>query len=253
LVGAAIGRFRLARRSPRWPLVISGWIPAILVHVSFNGVVLAAAVGEQLRVLGAVVIGFGGLTVTALFIFLGLREQRQWLVESLDQHMVDLVNADLTPQEREWLADTLDQEAGVTVAEVRASQAYEALEDVLDPIAKQFPRKAELMERIVLQQAQIGIKRRVLDELDDDAMKRQLAHEIARRREDTKRLRREAGLCAMTYLQCVFDPQDNQVSRCLEQWMACDTSQGGDEAGAGAGCSAERQSDRASTADATSG
>lgn len=225
LVGAAVGLFRLSRSAHRRLMTAGGWIVAIVIHALFNSIVVIFPEHGSEGVLAAVGIGLGGFALTIFFIFLGLREQQRWLAESLDEHMVDLLNADLTPQEQAWLAETLDQQAGVSVAEVRASQAYEILDKILKPVARQFPRKAEQMQRIVLQQAQIGIKRRLQEEADDLKVKAQVGGEIARLEEDIKRLRKEAGLGAMAYLKCVFDPQNPEVGTCLEELVSCTGAQ----------------------------
>lgn len=225
MVGVAVGLFRLSRSVHRRLMMVGGWVVAIVVHALFNGfVVLLPAQGSQ-GVLAAVGIGLGGLGLTIFFIFLGLREQQKWLVESLDQHMIDLLNADLTPQEQAWLAETLDRQAGVSVAEVRASQAYEVLDKVLKPVRRQFPRKAEQMELIVLYQAQIGIKRRLREEVSDPEVKAQLDREVARLEKDAKKLRKEVGLGAMAYLKCVFDPQNPELGTCLEELVSCTDAQ----------------------------
>ena len=110
----------------------------------------------------------------------------------------------------------------MTPAEVRASQVYEVLDDFLKPVVQQFPRKAAVMERIVLQQAQIGIKRRVQEEVADAELQERLEQEIAQLQKDTKRLRREAGASAMTYLQCVFaEERGSDIWGCLEGMVAC--------------------------------
>ncbi|MBN1955407.1 MAG: PrsW family intramembrane metalloprotease [Anaerolineae bacterium] len=218
LVGAAVGRFRSWRRA-RWrSMVIVGWVGAVLIHTLFN-VVAVAIPSAAWGMLGAAFIGLGGLAATTLYIFLGLDEQHQWLAESLDQKMVDLVKADLTAEEQEWLAEMLDREAGITVAEVRASQAYDAIDDILEPIAAQFPHKAELMKRIVLQRAQVGIKRRILEKTVNPMAIKLLTEEIARLEENTRQLRKEAGPRAIAYLSCVYNRADEEVGVCFEDML----------------------------------
>jgi RsiW-degrading membrane proteinase PrsW (M82 family) len=224
LVGAAIGRLRLHPHLRRRLMMTAALIFAVLVHAFFNTSVVAAPIDESTEILTVVGIGLGGFGATILFIYLGLREEQRWLMESLDQRMVDLLNADLTPEEREWLDETLDRQAGVSIAEVRASQAYEILDEILGPVARKFPRKAEQIERIVLQQAQIGIKRRVQEEVHDTETKGRLGQEIARLEEDTRQLRKKAGVGAMAYLKCVFDENNADIGACLEELVACTDS-----------------------------
>jgi RsiW-degrading membrane proteinase PrsW (M82 family) len=224
LIGAALGRLSLERDAPRRLLTTVAAALAIGIHAFFNGVALVAQqvnlpspLGQSLGVILALLIGLGGVAVIVKFILLGLRKQQQWLAESLDQRMVDLLNADLSLEEREWLAEVLDQESGVTVEELRASQAYGMIDDILAPIAKQFPRRAEEIERIVLQQAQITIKRRLQEEMEDADEKERIQFEILRLEKDTQQLRREAGSSAATYLKCVFDENSDQLGDCLRQ------------------------------------
>ena len=172
---------------------------AILLHALFNAIVVFFFPNGSL--LMATIIGLVGSGVVTLLIYLGFREERKWLVESLDQKIVDLLKTELTIDEQEWLADFMSQQTGVSFAEVRASQFYESLNDILEPIAQQFPRKSKLLKRIVLQQAQISIKRKVLKELQDGKRRLELEQEIAQMQDNVINLRRDAGGCMMMPLE----------------------------------------------------
>jgi hypothetical protein len=128
----------------------------------------------------AVVVGLAGVGLIAFFINTGLREERQ------------------------WMGETLNRQVGVTAAEMRAAQAYGNLEEVLKPIAQQFPQKAEQVEALLLQQARIGIRRKVEQRLDDPEIKEQLTQEIAQQRAEMERLRKEIGPYVMAYVRSVF-------------------------------------------------
>jgi RsiW-degrading membrane proteinase PrsW (M82 family) len=84
------------------------------------------------------------------------------------------------------------------------AQAYGNLDEVLKPIAQQFPQKAEQVEALLLQQAQMGIKCRVEQRLDDPQLKERLTQEIAQLRADMERLRKEIGPYVMAYIRSVF-------------------------------------------------
>lgn len=222
IVGLALGRLSLERDTPRRLLTVLAAVLAIGIHSLFNSAALFAQhanlpspLDQSLGVILALLIGLGGFAVIVQFILLGLRKQQQWLTESLDQRMVDRLNQDLSSEERVWLAEVLDQEAGVTVAELKASQSFILIDDILAPVAEQFPRKAEEIERIALQQAQIAIKRRLHEEMEDEDEKERIQTEIDRLEEDTRRLRRAAGSSAMAYLKCVFDKNSDQLGACL--------------------------------------
>ena len=155
------------------------------------------------------------------FIGVGLNDEQRWLREGFDQHLMDLVNADLTEDEQAWLKHTLDEEGGVTVAEIRASQIYHILMDILGPVARKFPKKARLMESIVQQQTQIAIKRQILQRLTSPEDQKRQQAEIAELESKLKALRREAGVYVNRYLQWVFDTSEEEVLPCLETAVVC--------------------------------
>jgi RsiW-degrading membrane proteinase PrsW (M82 family) len=180
LVGVAVGRFRFRRRSGRGLAMVGGWIAAIVLHAIFNTVSQFTA---DLGVLGAVLavgIGLGGVGLIAFFIFRGLQEQKQ------------------------WFAETLDRSTGVTGAEVRAAQDYGSISEVLEPLFEQFPQKAEQIEELILKQAQMGIRRKVQQRVEDPKQQEELKQEIAQRQADMERLRKEIGPYAMIFVRSIF-------------------------------------------------
>jgi len=198
LVGVALGWFRLHRRSGRWTGLISGWAIAITLHVIFNAVVSAAPLGETAIAVLAVGIGLTGVGAIVLFIFLGLREQRTWMSEMLDHRV------------------------GVTAAEARAVQSYgDQLDELLKPIAEQFPRKATQVRKLILLQAQLGIKRKVLQKIDDPKMHAGLERDIARLQQEMEQLRKDVGLCVMTYVRSVFPADALDIWSRMELLAAC--------------------------------
>ncbi len=180
LVGAAIGRFRFRKRASRGIGLVGGWLTAIVLHALFNSVAKVDLVSAGLRVPLQVGIGLTGVGMIALFISLGLRE------------------------EQEWFAETLDRKMGVTGAEVRAAKAYATIDEVLQPIAEQFPEQAEQVEALVLRQAQMGIKRKVQQQLDDPRLQEKLGQEVARLKAEMEELRDEIGPYIMVYVRSVF-------------------------------------------------
>ena len=180
LVGAAIGRFRFRKRGGRGLGLAGGWLMAVLLHAVFNGVAKLDLVSAGLRVPLQVGIGLAGVGMIAFFITKGLR------------------------QEQEWFAETLDRKMGVTGAEVRAARAYATIDEVLEPIAEQFPEQAEQVEALVLRQAQLGIKRKVQQEVSDPRLQEKLAQEVERLRAEMEALRDEIGPYIMVYVRSVF-------------------------------------------------
>ena len=180
LVGIAIGRVRFQQKAGRGLGLVGGWIGAILLHGAFNAMTQSGALSGSLQAIVPIGIGFAGVGLIAYIISLGLHEQKQ------------------------WLADTLDRKVGVTGAEVRAAQAYSTLEEMLEPITTQFPQKTEQVMALVLRQAQLGIKRKVQEKLEDPKQKEQLAREIAQMQSEMERLRKQIGPYVMVFVRSVF-------------------------------------------------
>jgi RsiW-degrading membrane proteinase PrsW (M82 family) len=197
LVGAAVGRSRFERQSGRTIGLLGGWAAAILLHGLFNGVLKTAPLSQAAAVPLAIAIGLAGVGLIALFIILGLREERR------------------------WLAETLDRQVGVTAAEVRAAQAYGSLDEVLKPVARQFPRKADQVQALLLRQAQMGIKRKVQQQVDDPNLRERLGREIAELQAEMEALRKEVGLCVMTYVRGVFPEGALDLWGRMELLAAC--------------------------------
>jgi len=179
LVGAAVGRSRFRRRSGRQAALVAGWIVAIILHAIYNGIPAIEAAQSYATII-AVAIGLTGVAVMVAFILRGLAEQR------------------------EWIAETLDEKMRVTQAEVKAVQSLASIEDILEPIAGQFPAKAKQIEQLLLFQAQLGIKRKVQLKSEDAEDRERLDEEITRLRTRVEQLQREIGLYAMTFVRQVF-------------------------------------------------
>lgn len=180
LVGAAIGRFRFQRSSGKALALGGGWLSAILLHAIFNAISKTDLVPAGLVTPLAVVVGLGGVVVIAVFISRGLREEGKWLLE------------------------TLNRQVNVSAAEARAAQSIATLDELLEPIVQQFPQKAEKVQALVLQQAQMGIKRKVFQQLTDEGLKVKLEEEIAQLQAAMEKLRKEIGPYVMVYVRSVF-------------------------------------------------
>jgi RsiW-degrading membrane proteinase PrsW (M82 family) len=180
LVGTAIGRFRFRKRVGRGLALFAGWTIAILLHALFNGIVEHNTISQILKIPILVCIGLGGVGLVALFIKMGLREQRQWIL------------------------DALDRSAGVTGAEAQAAGSLASIDKVLKPITKQFPDKAEQALSLLRLQAKMGIRRRVQQRSDDPWQEAQLGKEIVQLQTEMERLRKEIGPYVMAYLRAVF-------------------------------------------------
>lgn len=221
LIGAAVGRARLQAIRSQRILILGAIFVAVVIHALFNSAVLLTHIFSDFGVHIALGIAAGGFIALIYFINVGLKDEQRWIKESFDQHLMDLVNADLTTEERAWLKQTLDEEGGVTVAEIRASQIYFVLMDILEPVSRKFPKKAKLMESIVQQQTQIAIKRQILRRLTRPADQKRQQAEIAELQARLKALRQEAGVYVNRYLQWVFDTTEEEILPCLETEVVC--------------------------------
>lgn len=180
LVGAAVGRFRFEKRSGRGLAMVGGWLAAIILHAVFNSIARNQTMPQGLVVPLLVAIGLAGVGLIALFINLGLQEQRK------------------------WFAETLNLDIGISGAEVRAAQGYASIDEKLKPLAEQFPKKAEAIEALVLYQAQMGIKMKVQRQVSDPRIKEELSKEIAELQREMERLRKKIGGYAMIFVRTVF-------------------------------------------------
>lgn len=180
LVGTAVGRFRFQHGSRRLLALAGGWLAAIALHATFNGISKAGFVPQGLTTPLAVVLGLGGVGLIAAFIASGLREEGKWMLE------------------------TLNRQVNVSAAEARAAQSIATLDELLTPITEQFPQKAEQVEALVLRQAQLGIKRKVFQKINDAGLKAKLEEEISQLQSEMEHLRRQIGPYVMVYVRSVF-------------------------------------------------
>ncbi len=173
LVGAAIGRARFSRSGGKILGLLGGWIAAILLHALFNRY-------PARNPIAGILIGFAGVALIAFFIMRGLKEQR------------------------EWLTDTLTRQVGVIDADRRATQSYGTIDEMIQPLIDQFPKKADEIRDLLLCQAQLGIKRKVHQQLDNAKLKTQLEPEIEQLQAHIQELRKQIGPFILAYVRSVF-------------------------------------------------
>ncbi|OQA94706.1 MAG: hypothetical protein BWY25_02690 [Chloroflexi bacterium ADurb.Bin222] len=180
LVGVAIGRFRFQRGVHRGMAIAGGWFAAIALHAFFNALGQANLVSLGLVTPLSVAIGLLGVGLITFFINRGLREEGQWMLE------------------------TLDRQVAVSGAEARAAQSFASLDELLTPLAATFPEKAAQIEALVLHQAKFGIKRKIFQQLDSPEARARLQQELDDMQAEMERLRRQIGSYAMIYVRSVF-------------------------------------------------
>ena len=182
LVGISIGRLRFGRGATRAASVLLGWAAAMALHSSFNRVVNAWSGTQALA--AAIAIGLGGVGLIALFIQLGLREEKRWIKE------------------------TLGLKLGVTTREAEIIKRLDSLDTLLAPIVARFGReKAEMVRAFLVKQAQLGIKQKARELAPDERLRKELAEQIEALRGEMEDLRRRVGIYCMIYVRSIF-PQE---------------------------------------------
>ncbi|MBV7339856.1 PrsW family intramembrane metalloprotease [Chloroflexi bacterium TSY] len=195
LLGVALGRFRFARGLARLIALPIGWGIAIFLHVAFNRT-LNQPGGFALQ-LQAILIGFAGVAATVVFILWGLREEQRWLRE------------------------TLGLPVGVSAGESAVIQKFANLDQLLAPIGDRFgEQKQEQVESFLRLQARLGIKRKAQELTPTEALRDELAEEIAAMRSEMDELRRTVGVYCMTYVRLILPPESEPLWTQLEETLS---------------------------------
>ena len=184
LVGISLGRFKFGRGGTRGLALLLGWVAAIVLHASFNRAVYSGA-GGALLPLG---VGIGGVVLVVAFILWGLREERQWLQE------------------------TLSLKLGVSSREAAVVLRMEDLDELLAPIVQHFGEdKRDDVESFLRLQAQLGIKCKVLNKTQGEQPRKELTAQIADLRKQMDSLRRKVGIYCMSYVRSILPPEGSPV------------------------------------------
>ena len=97
-------------------------------------------------------------------------------------------------EERAWLRQTLDQSLGVSPGEAAIVQELAQLDRLLAPVGERFgAEKRRLVETFLRRQAQLGLKRKVEVLTSDPYLRQAMAGEVAALRTEVDRLRRSIG------------------------------------------------------------
>jgi len=182
LVGVALGRLRFGRGLSRIASLLLGWAAAMTLHITFNNVVNRSQ--GLLTLALAVGIGLGGVGLTAAFIFWGLREERQWLRE------------------------TLGLQVGVSAGESAVVQQLDNLDPLLAPIDERFGAdKRKQVETFLRLQAQLGLKRKVQEMTPDPKLRAEMGAQVAALRQEIDTMRQALGVYCMAYVRSILPPE----------------------------------------------
>ncbi|MBN1483605.1 MAG: PrsW family intramembrane metalloprotease [Chloroflexia bacterium] len=196
LVGTAVGRMRYGRGASRVLSMLLGWLLAIGLHMGFNRLAAYAEPGLG-TLLGALGIGMGGAILIVVFIRWGLVEEKRWIAETLGGGAAV---------------------AGVSKGEVIRIQQYEQVDELLEPIVERFGQeKADLVEKFLLKQAHLGIKRKARSMSQGPREQETLAGEIAQLQAEMEEIRNQVGVYCMLYVRAIFPEDVLDFSLVLQQ------------------------------------
>lgn len=184
LIGTALAYSRGEKRRGRGLFAIfGGYALAILFHALFNTMVNA---GTFLVV--AIAYGVIGAGLIWYIIKRGLQVQKEWVKEKLG------------------IADRVTRE------ETRVVSNIETVNELLKPIEARFgAEKSSLVRSLIYKQAEIGIKRKLIESAPGEARRREIAEIIAELVRDINKLRNEIGTYCMMMVREVYLGSDMQI------------------------------------------
>ena len=194
LVGVSLGRLRFGRGFSRIASVLLGWAAAMALHITFNNVINRGQ--GSLTLLLAVVIGLGGIGLTAALIFWGLKEERRWLRE------------------------TLGLQVGVSAGESAMVQQLDNLDSLLAPIGERFgTEKRKQVEALLHLQAQLGLKHKVQEMTPDPKLRAEMGAQVIALRQEMDTVRRALGVYCMAYVRSILPSETKPIWAHLGQTL----------------------------------
>jgi len=189
IIGSILAILRNKRNFLQLLLAFGSIVPAAGLHMGFN-----AMVSDGGSLLIAIPLSLVGAGLIVVIICKGMKI------------------------EQGWIGETLGAADRVTRSETAVVQRIHFLDDVLVPINRQFgPEKAFLAETIILTQAEIGIKRKLLDETQDVTFRRKLEAEIHRLAAGMDEARKAVGPYCMLFLRTVYLEQNTRIWDAINQ------------------------------------
>jgi hypothetical protein len=194
VVGSALGFARFQRFRGRAFFLVAGLVVAILFHMGFNNIT-QSDLGSSLLLLYAAIIGFGGTGFIAWVIRRGLSEQKQWIQDSLAKIDKRVITRN---------------EAAVVDRLADAHSLLEPLEEVFGTDT------AVKIEKFLVLQAQIGIKLKTIEKLNDEKMRAASEREVQSMQTEMESLREQIGGHIMLSLRVIFPDATNLIKNKLE-------------------------------------
>lgn len=185
LVGTALAFYRgEVHKSRGWWVIFGGYMVAIVFHAVFNTMVNAGS-----YLFFAIAYGVMGAFLIWYVIRWGMKTQKQWVSEKLGV------------QDR------------VTREEIRAVTGIEkVVETLIQPFQEKFgEEKVSLLRGLLYRQAEMGIKRRLLESTPSPTKKQEIEAIIQNLYREMEVLRNQLGMYPMMFIREVYLGQEDQV------------------------------------------
>ncbi len=140
-------------------------------------------------------IGFGGTAFVIMVIRRGLEEQRIWIQESFDKLDKRVVTAN---------------EAAVVDQLAQVHELLEPMEDIFGP------ETTVKIEKLLVLQAQLGIKLKTIEKLNDEKMKTAVEKEVEKIQLEMETLRKQIGSHKMVSVRIIFPIAGDLIKNRLE-------------------------------------
>ncbi len=183
VIGTALAYRRGDSSRRGWVVILIGYVFSMGMHILFNtmvntGVALFIAIGY----------GLLGVAVIWQVIRRGMNIQKQWVGEKLG------------------MGDR------VTSSEAKVVRNIDDLDEVLEPIKKEFGEaKVKLVKEIIGKQAEIAIKRKLMETTPSESKKQEMTEVIADLGKEMDVLRRQVGSYCMMYVRSVYLDNDIKI------------------------------------------
>jgi RsiW-degrading membrane proteinase PrsW (M82 family) len=176
-LGIVLGIARFRKPAPRILLSLGGLATAMLLHGGFNNIVTRLA--SDLFLLGyAITIGAGAAFLIVMLIKRGLRE------------------------EKKWIGETLNDDLRVERQEAAAVQKLDNVDKVISHLAERLGEdKAEQIRKLLYIQAKLGIKTKSAEKMENEKLRVAILAEVGELRKEMETARKMIGSYAMMYLR----------------------------------------------------
>ena len=184
LIGTALAYRRGDSSWRGWGIVLGGYAFSIVLHMVFNTMVNA---GTFIAV--AIIFGLTGMALIYFVIKRGMNTQKQWVGEKLGA------------------------EDRVTKEETKAVTGIEkVVDELLKPFQDRFgSEKVPVVKDLLYKQAEIGIKRKLLDSTPSPTKRKEIEEIVLRLGREMEVLRKQIGVYPMMFVRTVYLDQDVKV------------------------------------------